>query len=446
MTKSSITTITLKKIFQTWWPLAASWLLMSFEGPLVNAMIARLANPELNLAGFGSVAEPLRSLTTAPLLMLLSATVALARDWKSYIKIRRFMLVAAGVMTIVHFLLAYTPLYFVVVRDLIGVPEEIVSISRVGLMITLPLPWAIGYRRFQQGIMIRYGYSNAVVTGTFIRLGSVLSVLLIGYGVGTISGIIVGAAALTTGMFAEAIYCGWRVKPILQFIPKDCGDHQELTWKSFIMFYLPLVFTSLLNTIWRPIGSAAISRMPEAINSLAVWPVLSGIIFIFQTLGISYNEVVVALLDRPGSYKNLRKFALLLFTGITLLFLLIVCTPLSNFWFETISALPEDLLPLANNAIWLMLPLPGIAVFISWFQGAVLCSQKTRGITESVIIFLAVMLTVMGIGIASNQVSGLYFGAAGFTIATLCQMGWLWYRARPALKTARERDQLLLEQ
>ncbi len=60
------TEITIRRIFTTWWPLAASWLLMAAEGPLVSAVIARLKDPELNLAAFGSVSEPLRSGTQLP--------------------------------------------------------------------------------------------------------------------------------------------------------------------------------------------------------------------------------------------------------------------------------------------------------------------------------------------------------------------------------------------
>ena len=36
-----------RKIFQTWWPLAASWLLMGTELPAVSAVIARLVYEDL---------------------------------------------------------------------------------------------------------------------------------------------------------------------------------------------------------------------------------------------------------------------------------------------------------------------------------------------------------------------------------------------------------------
>jgi hypothetical protein len=48
-----------RKIFATWWPLAASWILMSLELPALSAVIARLPNPDINLAAYGGVVFPL---------------------------------------------------------------------------------------------------------------------------------------------------------------------------------------------------------------------------------------------------------------------------------------------------------------------------------------------------------------------------------------------------
>lgn len=439
VTKTS-SKISIKQIFATWWPLAASWLLMSFESPMVSAIIARLSEPEFNLAAFGSVVEPLRTLTAAPLIMMLAASTALSRDWIRYQKIQRYMVLIGITLTVLHFLLAYTPLYYLVVGGILGIPEEIIPLARPGLMIMLPIPWSIGYRRFQQGVMIRNGYSSAVVTGTFVRLIAVVFSLAFGYFFTGLSGVIVGASALTIGMLSEAVYSGWRVRPILRSLIREDQKETPLNWRSFAAFYFPLVLTSLLTMIWRPIGSAAISRMPLALQSLAVWPVVSGLIFIFQTMGISYNEVVVAYLDKPGSSQNLRKFALILISAISLLFMLIVITPLSNFWFSTISALPDSLLPFANQSIWFVIPIPAVAVLMSWFQGAILHSQKTRGIPEAVGVFLATLLVIMGIGILMDQYAGIYVGAIAYTIAISLQTAWLYRRAVPIFRKIMQRD------
>lgn len=53
---------------------------MGLEGPAISAVIARLANPEINLAAYGGVVFPLALFIEAPIIMLLAASTALSTD------------------------------------------------------------------------------------------------------------------------------------------------------------------------------------------------------------------------------------------------------------------------------------------------------------------------------------------------------------------------------
>jgi len=143
--------LSLARVVTAWWPLALSWLLMAVEGPALSAVAARLPNPEINLAAFGGIVYPLALIIEAPIIMLLSASTALSKDWDSYRKLKRFMMVMGGALTLLHILVAFTPLYDLVVVQLISPPEALVEPARVGLMILVPWTWAIGYRRFKRG-------------------------------------------------------------------------------------------------------------------------------------------------------------------------------------------------------------------------------------------------------------------------------------------------------
>jgi hypothetical protein len=198
--------------------------------------------------------------------------------------------------------------------------------------------------------------------------------------------------------------------------------------------------TSLLTLLVQPIGSAALSRMPNALASLAVWPVVSGLIFMFRSAGMAYNEVVVALLEEPRSSVSLRRFTYLLTGAVTLLLLLLVSTPLSMLWFEKISGLSPELAGLAILGVWIALPMPGLSVFQSWYQGAILHSRRTRAISEAVVIFLIVCAVLLWAGVAWGRTTGLYVGLAAFTAATLVQTLWLWVRSQPALHAVRRSD------
>jgi hypothetical protein len=439
------TALSNKKIFSTWWPLAVSWLLMSLELPALSAVVARLENPEIHLAAYGGIVFPLALLIEAPIIMLLAASTTLSKDWASYLKLRNYMIWAGASLTLLHIAIAFTPLYYIVVETIIGAPEEIVEPARVGLMIMTPWTWSIAYRRFNQGVLIRFGHSDAVSIGTLIRLGTDVVILLIGYTIGSLPGIVVATSAVASSVVAEAIYVAIRIIPVRrdELIPSPPVE-PPLTYRAFANFYVPLALTSLLTLLVQPLGSAALSRMPQALESLAVWPVITGLIFLLRSLGIALNEVIVALLDEPLSTARLWRFTKILAIGTTTFLLFMVFTPLARIWFERVSALSPELTEMALNGLWFALPMPALAALQSWYQGAILHSHKTRGIPEAVVIFLGTIGTFLWIGVTVGQVTGLYVGLLAFAVAMFTQTIWLYYRSKPAIHINRKRDDALL--
>ena len=82
---------TQRQIFSFWLPLAASWLLMSAEGPILQAVIARLPDMQTQLAAFGIVTS-LEIAIESPVIMLLATCTALATSARNYLTLRRFMI------------------------------------------------------------------------------------------------------------------------------------------------------------------------------------------------------------------------------------------------------------------------------------------------------------------------------------------------------------------
>jgi hypothetical protein len=433
--------LNLRRIFHSWWPLAASWLLMSAESPALSAIVARLADPKIHLAAYGGVVFPLALVIESPIIMLLAASTALSRDWASYARIRRFMMATSAGLTVLHLLVVCTPIYYLVVEGLLHAPAEIVEPARIGLIIMTPWTWSIAFRRFHQGVLIRFGRSKAITIGTFIRLVVDVSVLATGFLIHNIPGIVVATSAVAMGVLAEAIYIGWVVRPVLRYQLRSAPPVDPiLTQAAFMDFYIPLVMTSLISLLVNPIGSAAMGRMPSPVESLAVWQVLGGLIFMVRSLGIAYNEVVVALLDEPYSSRALRRFATILITSTTALWILLVATPLANIWFTRITALDPELAQMARLGAWMAIPLPAISVLQSWFQGAILHSRRTGAITEAVFVYLVVNLVTLFIGVVWGKTTGIFIGLGSLVLSSLAQTLWLWLRSQPALLAIHARD------
>jgi hypothetical protein len=121
---------------------------------------------------------------------------------------------------------------------------------------------------------------------------------------------------------------------------------------------------------------------------------------------------------------------------------IIMITPASKFWFQTVSALPPNLSTIAQIGIWITLPMPALAALQSWYQGAILHSRKTRGITEAVVIYLFFNILTLVLGVLWGQMIGLYVGLASFVLSTFIQTVWLWVRSKNAIYRVHQRDSM----
>ena len=186
-------------VLRFWLPLAATWLMMATEGPFVAALVARMAEPTLNLAAFG-VALAFAFVAEAPIMMLLSATTALARDRESLRRVGRFAALLNGGVTVAMALAAFPPVFDLLSARVLALPPEVAVRARLAVAVFLPWPAAIGFRRFQQGILIAAGRTRLVAYGTVVRLatmaGTGLALFLSSRVEGAVVGAGEGAAAL----------------------------------------------------------------------------------------------------------------------------------------------------------------------------------------------------------------------------------------------------------
>ena len=408
---------------------------MGVELPLLSAVIARLADPKIHLAAFGGVVFPLSLLIEAPIIMLLAASTALSKNWASYVLLRRLMSQSAVALTAIHVLIAFTPLYDALVSTLLAVPEKIIEPARIGLQLMTPWTAAIAIRRFQQGVLIRFGQSKVVVMGTAVRLATNVFFLTAGYYAGKFPGIVVATSALAAGVTAEAIVVNVRVQPLLREIHRnESPDDTCLSMRQLLVFYLPLALTPILTLLALPIGSAALSRMPHALESLAVLPVVMGLSFLIRSPGLAYHEVVVALIDQPGAAHSLRRFTVLLATVTSSLLLLITITPLAPLWFGKVSGLSPTLTSIATTGLWFAVLMPALTALESWYQGVIVSSGRTGRITQSVAVYLLISSVILGLGIIHGQVTGLYISLTATLIGFFMQTLWLHVQSQPTLR------------
>jgi len=415
---------------------------MGFEGPAVAAVVSRLPNPTVNLAAWGGVVFPLALMVEAPIIMMLAASTALCRDWASYIKMRRFMNQLGASLTALHILIVATPLYYVIAEDLLGAPKAVLAPARIGLFIMIPWTWSIAYRRFHQGILIRFGHSLKIGLGTAVRFCADATMLAIGY-FGGWPGIVVAGCGMVAGVLTEAFYVHLAVRPTLRDQLKPAPPVRiPLSTRAMLDFYIPLSLTQVLILIAYPIGSAAMSRMPLPLLSLAAWPVVGAVRYVTGSFGGAYNEVVVALVERERSSRPLFRFAIVIAAVATACLVVLTIPAVSTAIFADLLGLAAPLPAMIHKSLYILLPIPAIAVAQSYFQGMILHSRRTRSITEAVLIFLGVVTVALIAGVLWGGAVGLYVALIAFTVGEFVRTCWLWVRSRDARRAVSARDAL----
>lgn len=418
-----------RRILRLWLPLAAMWLLMSLEQPTLSAVIARLPEPKLNLAAYG-LTFSMALIVESPVIMFLTLGTALARSRQAYRRLMRFTHVMAWGLSGFHLLLGLSPLYAWILAEVVGAPPQVIEPSRIAFLLMTPWTAAIAYRRMWQGVMIRYGRTSPLFVSTAIRLVTTAAVALAGLSVGTIAGASVAGLAISVGVLADAAAAGVLVRPVLrQHLSVDRPGDFILQWPYLLRFYTPLAMTSLINLAAQPIVSLGLSRGPMPLESLAVWPVVSGLTFLLRSGGVALQEVVVALLADQSSYQGLRRFSRNLAAALTGLAALVTLTPLATLWFTGVAGLPADLAAMARVAAALLVLVPALTVLTSWQRGVLVHFSRTGAITVATAINIVVLLAVVLGGVRVLPWPGAITAALALSASLVAEVAYLTAQA-----------------
>jgi len=427
-----------------WAPLALTWLMMAVEGPFLAAIVARLADPKPNLAASG-VSFSIALLVEAPIIMLMAASTAMAGNRIAYLKLRAFTWWLNGGITAVMGLLLVTPGMLWITRELIDLPGDVAQLTVGALVILLPWPAAIGFRRFYQGILVRAGQTRKVAYGTVIRLTTMACTgLSLYWGWPGLPGAYVGAAALSAGVTMEAlasrVMVAGLVRRLLAGGTVGAPCRADISYRDIVVFYYPLAITSIVSLAVHPLVSFSLGHSRFALESLAVMPVVSSLSFIFRALGLSYQEAVIALLgERNERYRELRKFGLLMGTAATAALALIAFTPLAGVWFRDVSGLGPGLAELAEVPAMLLAPMPLLTTILSFQVGVMVKVGRTGPVSFATVAEVCTVAAVLWVAIQGLGMIGAVAASLALVVGRLAANAYLIKPNASALRSAPDR-------
>ncbi len=404
--------------------------MMGVEGPFLAAVIARHAEAKFNLAAYG-VAFAFAMLTESPIIMLMSASTALVEDRHSYFRLRNFANALNVGSTALLVLVLIRPVYDTLMSTLLGLPPEISTLTYGALWLLLPWPAAIGLRRFRHGLLIRAGRTRLVAYGTVVRVVAMASTAVVLALLTDFPGAWVGAGALSAGVTCEAaaafLYARKTVVELLAGPERLDPAAPELAYGDIARFYYPLALTSLIGLTVQPMLTFFMGRAPSPIESLAVFPVVYSLSFLFRALGLSFQEAAIALLGRRNEHlPELARFATVLGIAATGGMAIVAFTPLAQVWFVTVSGLTRELATFALVPTRVLVPLPALTVLLAFQRALLVQERRTRPITLATAIEVAgvaMLFVILGWGVGWVGVTAAFTAFLGGRIAGVSYLG-----------------------
>ncbi len=369
--------------------------MMAYEGQLLPAVIARMQHPEINLAAFG-VTLSLAMMVESPVIMLMGTSAALVKDRESYLKVRNFTYILNTVLTLVMLVISIPQVFRIVSEDIMGLPVSISTAANKGMLFMLPWPAAIGYRRFYQGIMISLNKTKRVAAGTIARMVSLTMAAFALFFIGGVEGNTLGAISLTIGVVTEALFTKLMAFDCIRTLNDLPSSGPVIRYKEILKFYYPLAMTSVITLSIHPSITFFMAWSYRGVESLAVLPVINGLVFFFRSIGLSYQEVPIALLKgNKENYKMLRNFAVTLAAVLVGTLSLIAYTPAAEFFFNSIAGLTPQLADFAALPLMILAFMPAMSVLYSYQRGMLIALSKTKPITNASIIEIISVFSIL---------------------------------------------------
>jgi hypothetical protein len=426
--------LSLRRVFALWWPLATSSLLMSAEMPIINSGIARLPNPEVALAGF-ALAATLANLIEAPILMMIGAAAALATDRAMIRLLQRFTVFVACLMTACYFLISFTPVADLILRQWLRVPPEVADACLPAFRILICWPIPTGWRRLHQGILIRLRRTRVIGAGTIVRLGFVALFTVLVVTTLQWPGASSGAAISATVIILEAILVSYWARRLFTEIAD--APAPRINYWQLLTFYLPLVMVSMMNIIAQPLIATSLARAPFPTESLAAWPIVWGLTGLIGSICAPLQETTIAFADRHDALRSIRRIGLMLGASASIGLALLALTPLADFYFGQLIGLSTTLRAFTNSTLVLLIPYPFLLACEMMLRGFLIRQQRTAATRLAMGCYLLILGASLVAGSMLRWGNGTQTAAIAVLLAISSEVLLLTWQAVPVLRTMR---------
>ena len=406
---------------------------MSVEAPVCARVISVTQNSaQINLAAY-QIFFTLAMWFESPVIDLLSTSTTLVKGKFTHAKLKRFTLGLMFWVTLIHAIVALTPIFDWICSTILRVEPSVTQAARPGFIAMLPWSAAIGWRRYLQGILISRGQTRAVGLGTLVRVSSVA---VTAFGLTMFSSLppcVVVGIVLIAGVIAEAIFIHSVSREAVRQtdLIEDHAEGEVLNLAKLYRFHIPLTMTTLVSLCGPPSVAAAIDRLGNPVATLAAFQLSNSFLWMLRSFTYALPEVVITLYRNAQSARAMRQFSIrigLIASGITALF---GFSGLAVLYFSGPLNAPQDIAKIAAFGVAIGVAMPGIAAGQSYLRGMLTAHHLTVSRFMATGIGIGVLVASLVIGVQIHG-DGMVVSVVGPTLSMLAELGVLIYFWRAA--------------
>lgn len=408
--------LTARQIGVLFLPLALTSTMMSVSVPVINAGLARHPAAEANLAVF-SLAFSLSIFLESPVFALQQAVVAWYGGRGPFRHLVIFSLGVGLAMMGLEAAVAFSPAGPFLFHRLLGAPDSLIPGCVDALRVSVLFPPMVAVRLAFQGVLVSRHNGAPIAWGTFLRLAFLGALIFLVCPRLPFPAPATSMAALAVAVFVETfLVARFAVRtPERQPVPSPAqAAGRRLSGR--VRFLLPLAGTMALGTLTNPLINAVISRTPEPEVGLAVYAVVSSLLWFMASPTLRYSAVTIALGTTPDNLKRLAAFLWRFVGGISILVLAVTLTPVARTVLEGWIGLSPDLAARARLPLVLLSAQPLIAGFIAYNQGLLTRSARTGwvgiGSISRAVAILSLGVVGLALGLRGGLLGGILLGAA----------------------------------
>lgn len=372
--------VKLADIVKFYTPLMATSVLMMVTHSVISGAVARTLHPAIALAAY-SAAYSVGQVFESPCYGMQRMALTFVRGKQSFRTTGRVALGLLSVLICGYVLAAWTPLSRRVFQGMLGLGDSVYSAAVPALRALLLWPIASAIRSIYQSLIV-FGKRTYWLT---INMGVRVAVMLAAAGIlpGLMPDGPVGSAILAAGISTEAVLAFMVARRSMPPLADDPAHVPPASAQSILRFMLPLALAAAVQTLMKPVITAALSRMANPEIVLAGYQVASSFSYIFVAVTYNiYHTVVIFVKDRD-SFRRVRAFVLGMGGLASALLFLSSLPPTGSLIFGSVIGTPPDISGQAVKTLSLLSLTPAVFACSEFFGGILMLHKHSGPVTAA---------------------------------------------------------------